>query len=449
MTTPEENVVPKRVLIAEDVEAIAELMSRILTQEGMEVAVVHDGEQCLRRLGSFRPDLVILDLLMPKVHGIDVLKKIKADEQTRSIPVVVLTAKDFRTEVARIRELGAAGLIVKPFDPKALLQKVQDIFASESQTTEIRRGSSPAIPRLDAAYLPEANRGRGHLKLWGTRGSIPVSGPQYVRHGGNTTCMTVEKDDEILILDAGSGIRELGLALAAGRPRRLHLLITHTHWDHIQGFPFFAPAFIPGFEIVVYGARGFTKNLESLLRGQLDPDYFPIQMEDMDARLEFVYLDQPPMTIGGFTVSWEFTQHPGATVGYRIETGGKSVAFVPDNEIFQGYLGPPADILADRDLLTLYRPILDFLAGVDVLIHEAQYTAEEYQNTVRFGHSSVSNACALAKLVRSPRWLIVHHDPNHSDELLQAKLRLTRQILAELDHPVEVENAYDGQVVMF
>ena len=154
----------------------------------------------------------------------------------------------------------------------------------------------------DVAYRPALDSSNGCFQLWGTRGSIPISGPEYIRHGGNTSCMSLEYGEDLIILDAGSGIRNLGLALAKANPRKLHLFITHTHWDHIQGFPFFAPAFIPGFEITIYGAKGFNKNLESLFRGQFDPDYFPIQMENMDAGLEFIYLGDQPVQIGDMRV---------------------------------------------------------------------------------------------------------------------------------------------------
>lgn len=437
-----------RVLVADDVKVIAQSISWTLEEAGFQTAIAGDGEACLELARSFDPHVVILDLMMPKIHGIEVLKRLKADEWTRHIAVIVCTVKGFRTEIGRAKQLGVSDLIIKPFEPKDLVAKVEKALSSRQAAT---MDTSKFLIRRDvlaaaASYRPELDAGRGLFQLWGTRGSIPISGSETIRHGGNTSCMTLEYGDELIIFDAGSGIRNLGLSLARSNPRRLHLFITHTHWDHIQGFPFFAPAFIPEFEIIIYGARGFNKNLESLFRGQFDPDYFPIQMENMDAKLEFVYLADQPVLIGDLQVFWEFTQHPGPTLGYKVELPGKTMAFVPDNEVFQGYMGPPQDIPKDRELLALYEPMIDFLDGCDILVHEAQYTPEEYRQTVNYGHSSVSNACFLAKITGTRRWIITHHDPLHSDDFLRDKLNLTRQLLASLDHPIHVTNGYDGLI---
>ena len=437
-----------RVLVADDVKVIAQSISWTLEEAGYATVVAGDGEQCLELARSFEPHLVILDLMMPKLHGIEVLKRLKEDPASRNIQVIVCTVKGFRTEIGRAKQLGVADLIIKPFDPADLLAKVAKALSSrkahpvDTGKYLVRHQSAAE----DTAYLPELDASGGVFKLWGTRGSIPISGPEYLRHGGNTSCMSLEHGDELIVLDAGSGIRNLGLALANEPPRKIHLFITHTHWDHIQGFPFFAPAFIPGFEIIIYGAQGFNKNLESLFRGQFDPDYFPIQMENMDATLEFVYLGDTPIRVGEVEISWAFTQHPGATLGYKLALPNKRIAWVPDSEIFQGYMGPPERIPEQKGLLELYQPTIDFLAGMDVLVHEAQYLPEEYAETVRYGHSSVPNACYLATATRSKRWIVVHHDPGHDDDFLRDKLNITRQILARLDYQGHVVHGYDGLI---
>ena len=437
-----------RVLVADDVKVIAQSISWALEEAGYETAIAGDGEQCLELARSFDPHLVILDLMMPKLHGIEVLKRLKADPASRHIAVIVCTVKGFRTEVGHAKQLGVADLIIKPFEPEDLVAKVTKALSSHRvypmDTTRVLM--RPDMVGDGLAYRPELDASGGVFQLWGTRGSIPISGPEYIRHGGNTSCMTLEYGDDLIVLDAGSGIRNLGTALAGASPRKIHLFITHTHWDHIQGFPFFAPAFIPGFEITIYGAKGFNKNLESLFRGQLDPDYFPIQMENMDAALEFVYLGDTPIRIGDVKISWEFTQHPGATLCYKLELPRKKIAWVPDNEIFQGYMGAPEKIPEHANRLELYQPMIDFLTGMDVLVHEAQYTPEEYPQTVRYGHSSVPNACFLAKITESKRWIIVHHDPNHSDDFLRDKLNLTRQVLSSLDHDGHVVHGFDGLI---
>ena len=189
------------------------------------------------------------------------------------------------------------------------------------------------------------------VRFWGTRGSIAVPGEQTTKFGGNTACVEVRTDDgTIIVLDCGTGVRELGhhLLQAASQPLRLHLFIGHTHWDHIQGFPFFVPAYVPGFSIAIYGAKGFGKDLESIFRGQLDRDYFPVQLDDMRSSLAFHHLPpEPPLIFGDVKISWQYAHHPLPAVGYKIEIAGRKIAWVPDDEFLQGYTGRPDALSRD------------------------------------------------------------------------------------------------------
>ena len=179
-------------------------------------------------------------------------------------------------------------------------------------------------------------------------------------------------------------------------------------------------------------------------RGQLDRDYFPVQMEDMQSNLRFRHLTENPVVIDGVKVHWEYAQHPGATVGYKIEIGGRKVAWLPDNEFLQGYTGAPEDLTRDNPFVAPYRKMIEFVSDVDLLIHEAQYTNEEYVMKIGWGHCSVSNACLLAKFANVQRWIVTHHDPTHDDDFLESKLGLTRQILERIGHPIEVQHGHDG-----
>ncbi len=298
--------------------------------------------------------------------------------------------------------------------------------------------------RDGSAFLPGLDPLRTELTLWGTRGSIPTPGTRFVRHGGNTSCMAIRQGDEIFVFDAGSGIRELGLDLVGSPIRKVHLFITHTHWDHIQGFPFFAPAYAPGFSITIHAAEGFGKDIASLFRGQLDRDYFPVQIEDMQADISFRSMADGGVEIGPAKVTSEFTEHPGATVGYKIEIAGTRIAWVPDNEFLLGHTDDPRDLDRDHWLVKPCETFIRFMEGVDLAIHEAQYTNQEYLRRIRWGHSSISNAALLMKFAGVPRWLVTHHDPLHDDTALQNKLSLTRQILERLGHEARVDHAFDG-----
>jgi len=395
----------KRILVAEDVKVISYQITRAMESQGFDVDLAQDGEQCLEKIQSFKPDLVILDLMMPKVHGIDILKKMRSDADAENIGAIVCTAKSFKIEHELVKELGAFDIVVKPIQMDELVAKVKRFFSKED--TDVQQTQSRiAEPKPVKVFKPTIEGSCGRICLWGARGSIPISGPQYVRHGGNTSCMEVNCGDEIIIFDAGSGIRDLGLELMKQEHRKLHIFITHTHWDHIQGFPFFVPAFVPGFDITIYGAEGFGKDLESVFRGQLDRDYFPVQLEDMNANLEFKHLNENPVQIGNYKVYWEFAHHPGATVGYKIDIGGKKIVWLPDDEFLQGYLGSPDNITLNSEIVAPYLKLIEFMSDIDISISEAQYTNEEYVNKVGWGQSSLSNACLLMKLAMSKSGLL-------------------------------------------
>jgi CheY-like chemotaxis protein/phosphoribosyl 1,2-cyclic phosphodiesterase len=442
----------RRILVADDVPGTVEFLAEMLTQRGYEVATAEDGEQCLERVRSFEPDLVILDIMMPKVHGIDVLKQIRADGTRKDIGFIVCSARSFSVDLKSVRDLGAFDFLMKPFEFQSILEKIEAYFAGRPPRRGGLSGAGVIVPTVGQnaePYRPTLKTATGFWRLWGTRGSIPVSGPRFARHGGNTSGLEVRTGDDLCIIDAGSGIRDLGLQLMAEGPRKIPLLIGHTHWDHIQGFPFFVPAYVPGFEFEIYGASGFGKSLDQLFSGQLDRDYFPVEMHDMSARLNFRTLGENPVRFGKIAVYWELMNHPGATVGFRIEAEGQRIGYVTDNEFLKGYVGTPIGMTQDSELVQPYERIVQFVADVDVLVLESQYTNEEYPKKIGWGHSMLSNACLLAKLARAKRMVVTHHDPMHDDDFLQTKLNLTRQILKELDHPIEVANAFDGYTGYF
>jgi CheY-like chemotaxis protein len=426
-----------RVLVADDIHSMSSLMSAALKGAGYEVEVASDGEECVAMARAFRPDLILMDIMMPRLHGLDALQQIRADPEIAGVGVIICTLKDFKPDQTHARELGVAGFIIKPFQPEELVGRVRAFFQGESVGSGVARQPVDVfVPRLPAAQPT--------FRLWGTRGSVPVSGQPYLRHGGNTSCVAFEAEGELLVLDAGTGIRELGEALATAGPRRIHLFISHTHWDHIQGFPFFVPAYRPGFDITIWGAAGFGKDLESIFAGQLDRHYFPVQLEDMRASFRFQHLRDNPVEAGPFKVYWEYTHHPGPAVAFKVELNGRRVGYLSDNEFLKGYLGAPDKVPAGHPLLAPCQKLIEFTSDVDVLLGEAQYTNEEYVSRVGWGHSSVSNACVLAALARVPRWIVTHHEPRHSDEMLQDKLNVTRHLLQSLGAPTVVSNGFDG-----
>ncbi|MBF0243941.1 MAG: response regulator [Planctomycetes bacterium] len=426
------------VLVCDDLDILRQMMRGLLEAAGCSVQEASDGETCLKMAERFRPDLMILDVMMPGMHGVDVMKHLLPQPGFRT-KIVVCTAKDHPQEMELFRSLGAVDVIIKPIVAETFVSRIMALLEGPSGPAEAQPASSAApLP----PYQPLASSSDLEMRFWGTRGSIPVSGAGTARFGGNTSCFSLESGSELLVIDAGSGIRELGLRLMAGPPRHVHLFITHTHWDHIQGFPFFLPAYVPGWKISIYGASGFGKDLEAIFRGQLDQDYFPVRLEDMRAQIDFRILESGPQQAGSFELSWDYVQHPGVAVGYRIRHGKLEIGYASDNEYLKGYLGDPATVPDEVSVLS--EGVVRLFKSVDILIHEAQYTHNEYRGRIGWGHSSIANACSLATLCEAKRWIVTHHDPMHDDNFIQDHFHQIRRELSRLGGKATVEMAHDG-----
>jgi phosphoribosyl 1,2-cyclic phosphodiesterase len=266
-----------------------------------------------------------------------------------------------------------------------------------------------------------APHGDGSLRvaLWGTRGSIASAGPETVAYGGNTSCVEIEgADGTTLILDAGTGVRRVGDTYR--EPRRLDILLTHLHMDHIQGLGFFAPFFRDDFEVHIWGPPSTTLDLRSRLTRYLSPPLFPVRLRDVAARLELHDVPGEPFELGVLTVCAQAVIHPGPTLGYRISNGSSTVAYVPDHEPALGALDFPTD--------PGWTSGHDVALEADLLIHDAQYTAEEYVQRQGWGHSRVSDAVSLAAMARARRLVTFHHDPAHDDTALDAMLAEARRL---------------------
>ena len=247
------------------------------------------------------------------------------------------------------------------------------------------------------------------VQLWGTRGSLASSGPDTVRYGGNTASVEiVGADGAILALDAGTGMRRLGAAIDTS-VERVDILLTHLHMDHIQGLGFFAPFFRSG-EVHVWGPASATLDLRTRLTRYLSPPLFPVRIRDLDARVVLHDAPDEPVKIGSFDVVAQHVVHPGPTVGYRITADGASVAYLPDHEPALGARRFPEE--------PRWTSGFDLASGVDLLIHDGQYTDAERSSRVGWGHSSFTEAVAFGELVNARRLVLFHHDPSHSDATL-------------------------------
>ncbi|MBI4402006.1 MAG: diguanylate cyclase [Nitrospirae bacterium] len=252
------------------------------------------------------------------------------------------------------------------------------------------------------------------VRFWGTRGGIAAPGPRTAKYGGNTSCVEVRADDgTLIVLDCGTGARALGLQLQrAAQPIRLNLFIGHTHWDHIQGFPFFTPAFLSETELNIYAPAGFQHNVEEALSGQMQYSYFPVTLRDLRSRIHFTELEEGFFRLGDVLVETQYLNHTAPTIAYRISSNGATVAYVTDHEPFWRPAG-----------MTFHHPgdqrHIAFLKGADLIIHDAQYSDDEYRTKVGWGHSPIEYATDVAMAAGATHLALFHHDPDHDDEIVK------------------------------
>lgn len=274
------------------------------------------------------------------------------------------------------------------------------------------------------------------LRFWGTRGSIASPGPSTNRYGGNTSCVeVVTKSGRRYIFDAGTGARALGAHLMANAPKPIAatILLSHTHWDHIQGFPFFTPLFVPGNRFTVCGPQGSNNSLPEVLAGQMEYTYFPVELSQLGAEIIYRDINEGNEEIDGIRISAQALNHPARALGYRIEADGASLLYLCDHEPYWESLwhsgseqGRVDSILHEGD-----RRHAEFMQNADVVIHDAQYTPEEYPAKKNWGHSTWEYVTRIAAAAGVKHLFLTHHDPTHDDAFLDAVERKA-QALAEL-----------------
>jgi diguanylate cyclase (GGDEF)-like protein len=282
-----------------------------------------------------------------------------------------------------------------------------------------------------------------HVRFWGTRGSIASPGDGTTRFGGNTSCVELRAPDgTIIVLDCGTGARELGLHLlqTLSQPLRLHLFIGHTHWDHIQGFPFFVPAFVPGAELNVYAPLGFQQSLEEAMAGQMEYSYFPVKLRDLRSRIHFTELEEGFFRVGGVLVETQYLNHTAPTIAYRLSAGGATIAYVTDHEPFwkpdNGLLHHPGD-----------QRHVAFMHEADLVIHDAQYTEDEYRGRLGWGHATPDYAVDVCLAAGAKRLALFHHDPTHDDTQMAAIEAAARKRVADRSGALEVFAAREGMTL--
>src|SRR5438477_4182198 len=409
------------VLIIEDDDDGRRAIARLFARADWKVLEAADGDAGVELALRNRPEVILCDLLMPKSNGFQVCRTIR--QQLQPTKIIVVSGRDYAVDRASALQAGADEFLLMPITWEVLRESIDRLLIPQrprATTSPEELGSVP--PRI---------------KLWGVRGSLPVPGPATIRYGGNTSCVEVRADGEIIVLDAGTGIRALGLALEKEFDRatiKLTLLITHTHWDHIQGLPFFSPAYNSKNLIRILGYEGARAGLGTILAGQMETPFFPVSLHQLPSHLAIQELKDMEFQIGKVKVEAKFANHPGICAGYRLFTSAGSIAYMPDNEPYEPLkMHLPRTKGMTRDKAGTFAAAdgekrVEFLRDVEVAVLDAEYTEEGYQQHIGWGHSSLSSVIELALDANVKRVLLFHHDPSHDDDMIDRMVEQAREL---------------------
>jgi phosphoribosyl 1,2-cyclic phosphodiesterase/CheY-like chemotaxis protein len=433
----------KTVLLIDDDHAFRGLIRELLSAGGWNVLEAEDGEIGLKMALEHKPDAVVCDLLMPKSNGFQFCRALNA--KRAALPdtkIIVSSGSGYATDRMNALESGADEYVTKPM-------KANDLLALLERLTSKQKDETQTGPEGD--FAP---KGTTTVRFWGVRGSIPSPGPETVYYGGNTSCVEVRADGELIIFDAGTGIRQLGHALKrefGERPMRMTILVSHTHWDHIQGFPFFAPAYDPKNKVRILAFEGPSKGVEATLSTQMESPYFPISLDEMPGNIQFEELKSMEFDIGAVHVQAAFMNHPGVCVGYRLFTSAGSVVYFPDNELYGRYRQARAAEMSGETTIFARNQdekLREFISGADVVISDSQYDAHEYPKHIGWGHSCAEDVVEFGVHSNIKQLYLFHHDPEHSDTHIAQMMATARKIVSEAGSTMQVEAAREGLEVV-
>jgi phosphoribosyl 1,2-cyclic phosphodiesterase/CheY-like chemotaxis protein len=431
------------VLIIEDDEDGRQAIAKLFARADFKVLEAADGDSGVELALRDRPEIIICDLLMPRSNGFQVCRTIR--QQLQPTKIIVVSGRDYAVDRASALEAGADEFLVKPITWEVLHESIDRLL------TQIPQRPRPTISAEEIGSVPP------RIKFWGVRGSLPVPGPGTNRYGGNTSCVEVRADGEIIVLDAGTGIRALGLALEkelGPGTIKLTLLITHTHWDHIQGLPFFAPAYNSKNLIRILGYEGARAGLAAILAGQMETPFFPVGLHELPSYLAIEELKDMEFQIGKVKVEAKFANHPGICAAYRLFTSTGSIVYMPDNEPYErlklqlaaqdGIDGNEARNFAGGERAKM----VEFLRDCEVAILDGQYTDEEYKAHIGWGHSPFSSTVRLALDANVKRVLLFHHDPSHDDDMIDRMVEQARDLVRKSGKTTVVEGAHEGAEIL-
>ena len=287
------------------------------------------------------------------------------------------------------------------------------------------------------------------VRFWGTRGSIPTPGHTTKRYGGNTSCVEVRVDGTLFICDGGTGLRELGMQLAQAdnSPIEAHMLFSHMHWDHIQGFPFFVPAYSEKNQLNVYEVGDSQDRIKRLLHGQMQSDYFPVKFSELGARIRSRRLHPEGTDADGVEIGYFEQNHPGTSYAYSFSKGGQKLVYATDNEIDLTLANREESLASPGLTRRIPQAFVDFVRGADLLVADGQYTEDEYRQKVGWGHARANTVVDLAIQAGVGQCAIFHHDPMHSDAVVDQLISEANQRVSDQGAGTKIFGAREGLTI--
>lgn len=384
-----------KVLIVDDDPDIIAIYRAILQGAGHVTRHEFSCRDVIKTINEYQPDVLLLDLMMPEIDGLELLSRIRQNDQLDSLKIIVISSKTYEFDRKRALTLGADGFIRKSASMENLAHQVEKIVEDKIS-----------------------------MMYWGVRGTIPVPGPNSLKYGGNTSCVTLEFAKEpLLIFDAGTGIKVLSDRLMASKRKRIEakLLISHPHWDHINALPFFAPLYQTGNDIEIFGPSHGHISMRELIQAQMDDIYFPITAREFGAHVHYCNLREQSIQINDILIHTMLLSHPGVCLGYKVSYRGRTICYVTDNELF---------LESDPSYSPAYvNKLIRFVDHADVLVTDCTYRDSEYGERAGWGHSCVSQVVDVAHRAHVKALHLFHHDPGQSDADIDQKLDQANALL--------------------
>ncbi|MGI9087808.1 MAG: response regulator [Chthoniobacterales bacterium] len=417
------------------------LLSQCLSGQGWRVLEADNGDAGYDLVVQYQPAAVLCSLRTPKRNGFKVCRAIREEPELTKTRVILTSVSQFANDRDSAFAAGADDYLVKPIDPADLLRVLEKC----DEAASAQDGAEPVKPKAPA--------GPTRIRFWGVRGSIPTPGAETTLVGGNTSCVEVRVGDQVLILDAGSGIRRLGQSLMKefrDMPVNITLLVSHTHWDHIQGFPFFIPAYNPRVNIRILGYEGAVHGLRGALFEQMQSAFFPIGLNQMASRVTFEELEDMEFDLGEIKIRSMFANHPGICLGYRLCTPAGDVCYLPDHEAYERFeiqrqrdAGETSAAGLDHARLQ-DEQVVEFLRDADVVMADSQYDLAEYEQRRGWGHTCADDTVDLAMRAKVKQLFLFHHDPDHDDKKIDAMVAHGEARVREKGGNLKVAAAREG-----